>query len=51
MSPDPEKKMENFFLESHLSIIDGESAIQRPMNLNDLVDVKPMKLREYLKEW
>lgn len=51
MSSAPEKFMENFFMEGYLATIDGDSDAIRPNNLNKLVDVKPMGVREYLEKW
>ncbi|KAJ3979676.1 hypothetical protein F5890DRAFT_1545627 [Lentinula detonsa] len=51
ISPAPEKARANFFVESLIAIIDGECDIKRPMNLNKLVDVQPMGVRQYLEQW
>ncbi|KAJ3985611.1 hypothetical protein F5890DRAFT_1122836 [Lentinula detonsa] len=47
----PEKVMENFFAEFLLALMDGECDVKRPINLNELVDVKPMTVRQYLEQW
>ncbi|KAJ3885456.1 hypothetical protein GG344DRAFT_59204 [Lentinula edodes] len=51
MSSAPEKAIENFFMENYLAIIDGDADLKRPLNLNELVDVKPMGVQEYLLKW
>jgi len=51
MSPDPKAVMSNFQLEFYLAHLDGDCDVKRPINVNKLVDVKPMTVREYLKEW
>ncbi|KAJ4488089.1 hypothetical protein J3R30DRAFT_3433169 [Lentinula aciculospora] len=50
MNPSPENIMTNFFTEGLLAIVDGDD-IENPMNLNKLVDVKPMGVRQYLEQW
>ncbi|KAE9390481.1 NAD(P)-binding protein [Gymnopus androsaceus JB14] len=43
--------MANFQWEFYLAYIDGDCDIKRPINLNKLVDVKPMGVREFLEQW
>ncbi|KAJ3775746.1 hypothetical protein FB446DRAFT_723975 [Lentinula raphanica] len=47
----PEKTMENFFVQFLLAIMDGDCDLNRPLNLNKAVDVKPMTVEQYLKRW
>ncbi|KAJ3930259.1 MAG: hypothetical protein NXY57DRAFT_962854 [Lentinula lateritia] len=54
LSPSPEtteKIMENFFAEFLLAIMDGDCDVKRPINLNNLVDVRPVGVRKYLEQW
>ncbi|KAJ4479950.1 hypothetical protein J3R30DRAFT_3288467 [Lentinula aciculospora] len=51
LDPSPEKIMMNFFVEFLIAIVDGDCDVKRPINLNKLVDVKPVGVRQYLEQW
>lgn len=51
MNPNSQTEMEIFFLEWYLAFIKGNLSIKRTINLNELVNVKPMRVHEYLKQW
>ncbi|KAE9391107.1 NAD(P)-binding protein [Gymnopus androsaceus JB14] len=50
MSPDLDRRAEGI-IQFYLAYIDGDCDVKRPINLNKLVDVKPMTVREYLQQW
>ncbi|KAF9067215.1 hypothetical protein BDP27DRAFT_1196254, partial [Rhodocollybia butyracea] len=50
-SSDSEGFMQNFHEEFFLAFVDGCCDISRPINLNKLVDVKPITVRQYLEQW
>ncbi|KIK63191.1 hypothetical protein GYMLUDRAFT_242242 [Collybiopsis luxurians FD-317 M1] len=51
MSQLSENVMEHFYWEFYLAYVNGDCDIKRPINLNKMVDIKPVGVRQFIEQW